>query len=167
MLIQDSRRRNERPCRITTTAGTPSTSRDRPGSIQRPPRLPGISRQCDWETDLLMWPDRLVRSAIARDKPCAARRTPCSGCSGGARHSLSPAGCCPSAHPSGASRPQRHHALIQRRSRRGYGLPIYCRARRSMSARSVSSRSSSTWPVMLTWVYQSLSSSRSRATRGS
>ena len=46
MLIQDSQRRNERPCRITT-AGTPSTSRDRPGSIQRPPRLPGISRQCD------------------------------------------------------------------------------------------------------------------------
>src|SRR6202167_4684634 len=36
-----------------------------------------------------------------------------------------------------------------------------------MSARSVSSRHSSTWPMMLTWVYQSLSSSTSSATRGS
>jgi len=46
MLIRDSRRPASRSRRITT-GGTPSTSRDRPGSIQRLPRLPGISCHCE------------------------------------------------------------------------------------------------------------------------
>ena len=46
MPIQDSQRRNEQTMRITT-AGTSSTSRDRPGSIQRLPRCPGIP--CQYE----------------------------------------------------------------------------------------------------------------------
>ena len=53
-----------RSCRITTTAGTLSPSRDRPGSIQRLPRFPGISRQCEHTARLGNRPPHVARTPI-------------------------------------------------------------------------------------------------------
>jgi hypothetical protein len=47
MLIRDSQRRNEQIMLDHDDGRHAVYSRDRPGSIQRPPRFPGISRQCE------------------------------------------------------------------------------------------------------------------------
>jgi hypothetical protein len=65
-----------RSCRITT-AGTPSASRGRPGSIQRLPRFPGISCQCEHTARLGNRP-HVARSPITESRDVVRRMAACS-----------------------------------------------------------------------------------------
>jgi hypothetical protein len=62
MLIRDSQRRNEQ-IMLDHDDGrhavyVPRPAGQHPTAATVPWYLPPVRTQCDWETDLLMWPDR-------------------------------------------------------------------------------------------------------------